>query len=84
LKFTYPRRNITFLKEPHKGKINSANNKTENYIENIIPKADKNKFQRILGFINRVYHLSNNWIKNKKFQLTNGQSSLFLIKYLYN
>jgi transposase-like protein len=62
---------LTFLKEPHKGKIDSTNNKTENYIGNIMPKADKNKYRTKLGFINQVYHRVKNWIKNQKFQLTN-------------
>lgn len=62
---------LTFLKEPHKGKIDSTNNKTENYIGNIMPKADKNKYRTKLGFINQIYHRTKNWIKNQKFQLTN-------------
>jgi len=43
---------LTFLKEPHIGKIDSTNNKTENYIENMMPKADKNKYMTKIGFIN--------------------------------
>ena len=62
---------LTFLKDPHKGKIDSTNNKTENYIGNIMPKADKNKYRTKIGFINQVYHRTKNWIKNAKFQLTN-------------
>jgi len=62
---------LTFLKEPHKGKIDSTNNKTENYIGNIMPKADKNKYRTKLGFINQIYHRTKNWIKNQKNQLTN-------------
>ena len=62
---------LTYLKEPHKGKIDSTNNKTENYIGNIMPKADKNKYRTKLGFINQIYHRTMNWIKNQKNQLTN-------------
>jgi uncharacterized protein Usg len=61
---------LTFLKKPHKGKIDSTNNKTENYIGNIMPKSDKNKYRTKLGFINQVYHRTKNWIKNVKYQLT--------------
>jgi hypothetical protein len=62
---------LTFLKEEHKEKINSTNNKTENYIGNIMPKADKNKYRTKIGFINQIYHRTKNWIKNTKNQLTN-------------
>jgi len=62
---------LTFLKEHHKGKIDSTNNKTENYIGNIMPKADKNKYRTKIGFINQIYHRTKNWIKNAKYQLTN-------------
>jgi transposase-like protein len=62
---------ITFLKEPHIGKIDSTNSKTENYIGNIMPKADKNKYRTKIGFINQIYHRTKNWIKNEKSQLTN-------------
>jgi transposase-like protein len=62
---------LTYLKEPHKGKIGSTNNKTENYIGNIMPKADKNKYRTKIGFINQIYHRTKNWIKNTKYQLTN-------------
>ena len=58
---------LTFLKEPHKGKIDSTNNKTENYIGNIMPKADKNKYKTELGFINQIYHRTKNWKKNTDF-----------------
>jgi hypothetical protein len=62
---------LTFLKQPHIGKIDSTNNKTENYIGNTMPKADKNKFRTKLGFLNQIYHRTINWIKNQKSQLTN-------------
>ncbi|KZX17608.1 hypothetical protein MBCUT_01720 [Methanobrevibacter cuticularis] len=62
---------LTFLKKPHIGKIDSTNNKTENYIGNIMPKADKNKYRTKIGFINQIYHRTRNWIKNTKYQLTN-------------
>jgi hypothetical protein len=62
---------LTFLKEPHKGKINSTNNKTENYIGNIMPKADKNKYRTKIGFMNQIYHRTKNWTKNRKYSLTN-------------
>ena len=57
---------LTFLKDPHKGKIDSTNNKTENYIGNIMSKADKNKYRTKIGFINQIYHRTKNWIKNAK------------------
>jgi uncharacterized protein Usg len=58
---------LTFLKKSHKGKINSTNNKTENYIGNTMPKADKNKYRTKIGFINQIHHRTKNWIKNTNF-----------------
>ncbi|WP_157082478.1 hypothetical protein [Methanobrevibacter cuticularis] len=37
-------------------KIDSTTNKTENYIENIMSKADKNKYRTKIGFINQIGH----------------------------
>jgi len=57
---------LTYLK-PHLGKIGSANNKREKYIGNIMPKADKNKYRTKIGFINQIYHRTNNWLNNRHF-----------------
>jgi transposase-like protein len=65
--FLYYKKFLTFLKEPHKGKIDSTNNKTENYIGNIMSKADKNKYRTKIGFINQIYHRTKNWTKNQNF-----------------
>ncbi|MGL4670277.1 MAG: hypothetical protein ACRCVG_06795 [Methanobacteriaceae archaeon] len=62
---------LAFLKKDYNGKLPQTNNKTENYIGNTMPKADKNKYRTTLGFINQIYYRSGNWIKNVKKQLTN-------------
>ena len=70
------KRFLTYLKEPNKWKIGSTNNKTKNYMGNIMSKVDKNRYRTKIGFINQIYHRTKNWIKNVKSQVTNWQSHI--------
>ena len=62
---------IVFLKDEFKGKLDRTNNKTENYIENTLPKAHKNKFRTNQGLFDHIYLRSIRWKKNQRNQLTN-------------
>lgn len=62
---------LVFLKKDHMGKLTATNNRTENYIGNIMPKALKNKFRTRLGFYNHIRQRIIGWQKNRKNPLTN-------------
>ncbi|WP_409199744.1 hypothetical protein [Methanobrevibacter sp. DSM 116169] len=62
---------LVFLKKEHKTKACQTNNKTENYIGNIMPKSYKKKFRTEIGLMTQIKHRIKNWIKNRKTQLTN-------------
>jgi hypothetical protein len=49
----YEESDLLVIKNLHKGKIDSTNNKIEDYIGNIMLKADKNKFRTVIGFMNQ-------------------------------
>ena len=55
---------IIFLEKDFKGKLDSTNNKIENYFGNTLPKRIKNIFRTKRGLFNFISNRKKGWIEN--------------------
>ena len=55
---------IIFLEKDFKGKLDSTNNKIENYFGNTLPKRIKNIFRTKQGLFNFISNRKKGWVKN--------------------
>ena len=56
---------LYYLEEPHKGKLDYTNNKTEGYFRATMPKGHKRNYRTFEGIINQIYHRAKGLIKNQ-------------------
>lgn len=61
---------LYFLKKPYKGKLNSTNNQTENYIGNTMPKSVKKIYRTPEGMFSQIIHRKDGWGEKRKLELT--------------
>ena len=61
----YKKKYIVFLEKDYKGKLDSKNNKIENYFGNTLPKRIKNIFTTKYGLFNFISNRKKGWVKNK-------------------
>ena len=65
----YYKKYIKFLKKEYKGKLDSTDNKLENYFGNTLNKYIKKIFRTKQGLFNFIFQRKNGWNENNKSAL---------------
>ncbi len=65
------RKFLRFLEEDYKNKLDSTNNKIENFNGNTMPKYEKRSYKTKKGLWSALMHKAKGWIKRRKQDLTN-------------
>ena len=65
------RKYLRFLEKDYKNKLDSTNNKLENYNGNTMPKYEKRYYRTMQGLWSALMHKKDGWIKRRNEDLTN-------------
>lgn len=81
--FPVYRKYLVFIEKPFIGKLESTNNKLENYFGNTLDKHTKRIYRTPEGIFDYIMTRKNGWIENRKKVLTKWQSLCDKKPYLY-